>query len=82
MNELELHDDRHCGIVWRVLTAGLTVAAVTSAFAEEMPDRTIPVGLQKQLFVDDYVVAEKHNVVRALGKVTKANGGRPPLGNR
>jgi len=79
MNELDHHDDLHGGIVWRVLTAWLTVVAVTPAFAEEMPDRTIPVGLQKQLFVDDYVVVEKHNVVRALGKVTKANGGRPVL---
>jgi hypothetical protein len=29
--------------------------------------------------LSNYVVAEKHNVVRALGKVTKANGGRPVL---
>ena len=27
--------------------------------------------LQKQLFVDDHVVAEKHNVTRELGKVKK-----------
>jgi sialidase-1 len=31
----------------------------------------IPVGLQKQLLVDDYVIAEKQNVTRALGKVKK-----------
>jgi hypothetical protein len=35
------------------------------------------VGLRKQLFVDDHVVAEKRNVTRELGKVAKANGGRP-----
>lgn len=35
------------------------------------------VGLRKQLFVDDYVVAEKHHVTRILGQVRKANDGRP-----
>ena len=34
-------------------------------------DELVPVGLQKQLLVDDYVVASKNNVVRALGKPTK-----------
>ncbi len=31
----------------------------------------VPVGLQKQLLVDDYVIAEKQNVTRQLGKVKK-----------
>ena len=31
----------------------------------------VPVGLQKQLFVDDYVIAEKQNVTHELGVVTK-----------
>jgi hypothetical protein len=26
----------------------------------------VPVGLQKQLFVDDYIIAEKHNITRQL----------------
>ncbi len=30
-----------------------------------------PVGLQKQLLVDDYVIAEKRNITRGLGKPTK-----------
>lgn len=47
--------------------------------AEEKKHQIIPVGLQKQLFVDDYIVAEMQNVTRELGKVTKANGGRPIL---
>ena len=29
------------------------------------------IGLQKQLLVDDYVISEKRNVTRSLGKVTK-----------
>lgn len=40
-------------------------------------DRRIEVGLRKQLFVDDYVIAERVNVSRELGCVTKANDGRP-----
>lgn len=31
----------------------------------------VPVGLQKQLLVDDYVIAEMHNVTRELGVVKK-----------
>ncbi len=30
-----------------------------------------PVGLQKQLLVDDYVIAEKENIARELGKPRK-----------
>jgi hypothetical protein len=32
---------------------------------------------RKQLFVDDFVVAEKHGVTRQLGRVTRANAGQP-----
>jgi hypothetical protein len=31
----------------------------------------VPVGLQKQLLVDDYIIAEKQNITRQLGKVKK-----------
>lgn len=31
----------------------------------------MPVGLQKRLFVDDHVVAEKRNATRELGQVKK-----------
>ena len=31
----------------------------------------VPVGLEKQLLVDDYVIAEKHNITRELGKPRK-----------
>ncbi len=37
----------------------------------------LSVGLRKQLFVDDFIVAEKHQVMRELGHVTKANDGKP-----
>jgi len=31
----------------------------------------VPVGLQKQLLVDDYVIAQKQNITRELGKPKK-----------
>ena len=37
----------------------------------------IPIGVNKQLLVDDFVIAESKNVVRELGQVTKANDGKP-----
>ncbi len=39
--------------------------------------QTVNVGLRKQLFVDDFVVATTSEVTRELGIVTKVNGGRP-----
>ena len=54
------------------LFAGTLTPVLTAA---TKPDRPVPVGLKKQLFVDDYVV-KKQGVVRELGKVTKAGGGK------
>jgi hypothetical protein len=48
-----------------LLTALLLMS--TSLMAEDL----VPVGLQKQLLVDDYVIAQKHNITRVLGKVKK-----------
>ncbi len=39
--------------------------------ANAAAERLVAVGLQKQLLVDDYVIAEKHNVTRELGEVKK-----------
>jgi len=52
----------HCGL----LMLGLVAA-----------DPVVDVGLKKQLFVDDYVIAEMAGLTRRMGTVTKANGGRP-----
>lgn len=38
---------------------------------------SLNVGFRKQLFVDDYMVAEKQWVTRELGQVTRANDGKP-----
>jgi hypothetical protein len=39
----------------------------------------VPVGLDKQLLTDDYVIAHRHNIHRDLRPATKANDGRPVL---
>ena len=39
----------------------------SAACGEEL----LPIGQQKQLLVDDYVISEKQNVTRSLGRVTK-----------
>ena len=45
----------------------MMILSVTRAVDAEL----VPVGLQKQLLVDDYVIAEKHNITRELGKPRK-----------
>ncbi len=37
----------------------------------------VKIGFRKQLLVDDYAIAERRNVTRELGQVTKANAGKP-----
>ncbi len=49
------------------LFIGLITVGTSIAVAEE----PVPVGLQKQLFVDDYIIAAKENVIRELGTVKK-----------
>jgi len=49
-----------------VLILGMAFA-VSMVVAEEL----VPVGLQKQLLVDDYVIAEKQNVTREVGQAEK-----------
>ena len=39
----------------------------------------LEIGLKKQLLVDDYIVAEKRNVTRELGKITRENNGKPVM---
>ncbi len=73
---------RFSGTAWMVLA--LIVASVASvADADEPPFEglrdlgPLNVGLRRQLFVDDFVVAEKHQVTCELGQVTKVNDGKP-----
>ena len=47
------------------------VIAVLAASAEEQANATVNIGLRKQLFVDDHVVATKSHVTREVGRATK-----------
>ncbi len=40
-------------------------------------EKSVQVGLHKQLLVDDHVIAHSVNLSRSLGLVTKANGSKP-----
>ena len=46
---------------------GVMVLGSSSVSGEEL----VPVGLQKQLLVDDYVISVKQNITRELGKPKK-----------
>ena len=46
---------------------GVMALSLSTAKSTEL----VPIGLQKQLLVDDYIIAEKCNVTRELGKVNK-----------
>ena len=61
-----------------MLGATALIAVWIAAAAPDEPAlRFAPVGLRKQLFVDDFIVAEQKNVTRELGQVVRANEGRP-----
>ena len=51
----------------KIFVVGAIVMWASAAFGGEL----VPVGLHKQLLVDDYVIAEKLNIVRELGKTQK-----------
>lgn len=56
-----------------IITVNLALYLVTgiAAFGGEADEGLVPVGLQKQLFVDDYVVAKKENVTLEVGQAKK-----------
>lgn len=64
-----MNPTRQCAAI---LMMFISIAAV--CHAGEQPTS---IGLQKQLLVDDHVIANKQNVTRVLGQVTKANDGNP-----
>ena len=45
--------------------------ALAAAAGQSSKPRSIDVGLQKQLLVDDYVISEKQNITREMGKPRK-----------
>ncbi len=66
---------RRAGGGLAVLGASWPLMQETSLGAAQ--EGSIAVGLRKQLLVDDYLIAEKLNVTRELGRATKANDGKP-----
>jgi hypothetical protein len=69
-----------CSVGRRLLLVSLGVAVISAANAIAAgPDSATPVavGLQKQLLVDDFVIAETAGLTRVVGEVEKANGGQP-----
>ena len=65
----------------RLLIRLIVGCTVVSAIAETAEDR-VDLGLKKQLLVDDYAIADRSQVERILGRVTKANEGKPILHDR
>jgi len=56
----------------------LVLCMIRSVSAQSYVDAAlVPIGLRKQLVVDDYVLDEKTHVTRELGSVVKANNGQP-----
>jgi hypothetical protein len=49
------------------------------SIADLWREPAIPVGLQKQLLTDDYVISHRHNIHRDLNPMAKANDGKPVL---
>src|SRR5690606_25736955 len=58
-------------------TAAVCVAGGSTADVPTAP--YLAIGLRKQLLVDDYVIAERENLTRVLGKAHKENGGKPVI---
>ncbi|OFX16385.1 MAG: hypothetical protein A2Z18_03340 [Armatimonadetes bacterium RBG_16_58_9] len=58
-----------------LMTAVPNVSA--DAARQSTEEKPMRIGTRKQLFVDDYVVAKRTNVMRELGQAAKANDGKP-----
>lgn len=55
------------------------IVFASTGLAAESP---VEIGLQKQLLIDDYVISQTENVTRRMGRVVKANDGKPLLFTR
>jgi hypothetical protein len=68
-----------CG--WAGFQASRAAAAEITlpSIAELWEEPSIPLGLDRQLLVDDHVVAHRHNLHRDLNQASKANNGKPVL---
>lgn len=55
------------------------ILIATNGVAATHAGDSVSIGFRKQLFVDDFVVAERTNLTRELGEVRKENGGQPVM---
>ena len=62
-------------IVYGIIFLG--VGLCLQAEAQQGDNESLPVGLRKQLLVDDYIIAEKSQVRRGLEQAKKENKGKP-----
>jgi hypothetical protein len=68
------------GLKWGIVIVGVLAATGNAATTSQPVDqKPLQIGSRKQLFVDDFVVAKLDGVTRELGKVLKANGGKPVM---
>lgn len=69
---LKLKQRNNRGIRVRIeRSSNLCVYAIVLWAGAACAGEWVPVGLQKQLLVDDYVIAEKHHITRSLGQPRK-----------
>ena len=61
----------------RHLSAVYLLTACAIVLNDRSDAELVSIENSKQLLVDDHVISEKQNVVRGLGQVIKANGGKP-----
>jgi hypothetical protein len=52
------------------LTANFLVI-IFLGISKDSAEELVPIGLQEQLLVDDYVISHKHNITRELGQPVK-----------
>ena len=57
----------------------IVLLTVLSTLTQANDGELVDIGQQKQLLVDDHVIAHMENVTRQLGRVTKENDGQPVL---
>ena len=62
---------------YKCVSVLIAICLYSSLARSATDDPLLCIGLQKQLLVDDHVLAKKKNLRRVLGQVTKANQGRP-----
>ena len=59
---------------WSLLAIAVAVLSASQNLIGQSSQRVIDIGMQKQLFVDDYIIASKKMVNRVLNQPVKYEG--------